>query len=233
MDFPNWQTAVLDAIGAPKTKSNVDFLTSWHAFEQSNATNNPLNTTAYAPTPATVGTGAINNAGVQNYASPSAGVAATAAFLQMPNYSGILSALRSGDATGAALSPTHTITIQAELRKWGSVSFANNIAGGSGGTAAPVGGDFSTVGQAASNAASSVGGAVSNAFGDLNPVKWVKDLTTWASHEAIVGGLYVVLSLAALALFVLAIMRAGNASPGAAGYARGKLGAGALAGAAA
>ena len=127
--WPGWAQQVLSAIGAPQTAQNVGFLASWHAYEGSNASNNPLNVTAYAPIPVTVGTvinggGPAAHAGVQSYSSSAQGVGATAAFLRMPNYTSILAALKSGNPSAYIVNDP---TVVGQIQKWGSGTFASHI----------------------------------------------------------------------------------------------------------
>lgn len=85
-----WAEAVLRAIRAPVTPNNVQLLDAWSRAEGGRAANNPLNTTQAAP-----GATNMNSAGVKNYPSPAAGVAATVATLTNGRYGTILSNLRA------------------------------------------------------------------------------------------------------------------------------------------
>jgi hypothetical protein len=123
--WPGWEADVLRAAGLPVTPANITFLANWHKYEGSAAANNPLNTTAYAPVPVTVGYKTLNSAGVQYYATQKQGAEATAAFLKMPNFSTIFAGLKSGDPYSYAnQSTSKTHAIADELRTWGSKSFA-------------------------------------------------------------------------------------------------------------
>lgn len=189
--FPNWAQDVLRAIGAPVTKANVNFLNNWHAHEGSNASNNPLNVTGYAPIPVTVGTGSINGDGVQNYATAHQGVQATAAFLNMPNYASIKAALQSGDPTTYTYSHAEVI---GALGTWGSHSFANWFAG-------LFKGGFQTAGEAAAaaTAGNPIGGTVDAAVGAASTVAndalavprflaKLADPVVWERSVYVVGG---------------------------------------------
>jgi hypothetical protein len=93
--------AVLAAIGAPATKSNVDFITTWAAAEgghwHNTARYNPLNVTQ--PEPGSVGTGTQGN--IQAFTSPQEGVAATATTIKA--YPGLVTFFKQGDADPATL----------------------------------------------------------------------------------------------------------------------------------
>lgn len=88
---------VLGLIKAPVTQANVDWLVSWAAKEGTAARNNPLATTlrtnGSTPLPG-------NSAGVQEYPTAAAGVAATAATLK--GYSSIVSAFQTGNILGVS-----------------------------------------------------------------------------------------------------------------------------------
>lgn len=113
--WPGWEQDVLRAIGAPLTAANVRFLSGWHAYELSNCTNNPLNTTlSYGASTR------CNAAGVQSYPSKMAGTEATARTLLNGNYSALVAALRSGDPYRA----DHPEQVAADLRTWGTPNFA-------------------------------------------------------------------------------------------------------------
>lgn len=118
--YPGWQSSVLGQIGAPVTKENIAFLDTWHAFEQSSARNNPLNTTQPAS-----GATNFNSVGVKNYPSGTVGTIATAQTLQNGNYPAILSALRSGNPLSYTINNSGAVT--GNLRTWGSVSFADAL----------------------------------------------------------------------------------------------------------
>lgn len=91
----SWAESLLIAIGAPRSKANIDSVVSWEAAEGGNwnntATYNPLNTTLVE-----TGSTSVNPVGVQAYTSWSEGMSATVATLQNGNYQDILTALRSG-----------------------------------------------------------------------------------------------------------------------------------------
>jgi hypothetical protein len=108
---------LLNALGAPVTSQNVAFLDQWALQEEPSATAgyswNPFNIEA--------------NGGVQNFASPAAGIAATSSFMQN-GYGDIVNALRSGDPTGYNLSNS--------LRAWSGGGYSS-ISGFGGSTTSP------------------------------------------------------------------------------------------------
>lgn len=85
-------TSVLQQVGAPPTKPNLDFLKAWSQVENTAAKNNPLATTQTAP-----GSVALpnNSSGVQQY--PSAAIGATATAQTLQGYPNILAGLRTGN----------------------------------------------------------------------------------------------------------------------------------------
>jgi len=95
--------ALLQSLGAPVTKSNLQFIIAWSNEEGGNWHNgahfNPLNTTLGAP-----GATTFNSVGVKAYTSWDQGVAATAATLQNGRYNDIVAALKGGDAAQTAAS---------------------------------------------------------------------------------------------------------------------------------
>jgi hypothetical protein len=85
--------SLLHALGAPDTAENVRAITAWAAAEGTRAANNPLATTQRWP-----GATPFNAVGVESYATPDDGVAATAATLRNGRYDAILAALARGDS---------------------------------------------------------------------------------------------------------------------------------------
>lgn len=101
--------AVETALGAKHDRATHDFLVSWSIAENTKATNNPLATTLKLPG----STGLSGNPdGVQQYATPEQGVAATAQTIK--GYPSILAALRRGVSFGSLSSPS----ITRELNIW-------------------------------------------------------------------------------------------------------------------
>lgn len=106
--FQGWETqtvAQLNAQGAkiPLTANVVKFLDQWQAAEGAGGANNPLNTkqTGYPSSGTVAGTD-----GVQNYATPQAGAAATAATITQ--YPGVVTALQSGNPYNPNYAPALT-----------------------------------------------------------------------------------------------------------------------------
>ncbi len=93
----DWRTAVLRRLGAPPTKQNLRFLSTWQRWEGGHTNNdarfNWLNTTRDAP--GAIGT--INSVGVQKFKSFDFGVQATAATLMNGRYDDIVAGLASGN----------------------------------------------------------------------------------------------------------------------------------------
>lgn len=87
----NFAVAVLKGLGDPVTTANVRSIEAWVAREGGGGKNNPLNTTQKMP-----GSTTFNSVGVQNYSSPSQGVAATVETLRNGNYPDLLAAFKSG-----------------------------------------------------------------------------------------------------------------------------------------
>jgi hypothetical protein len=92
----NFATALLNAIGAPLTKANIQSIVDWEAQEggafKNNAAYNPLNTTQAEP--GYTVTGSQGNIG--SYRSWSQGLQATVTTLENGSYNDLLDALRSG-----------------------------------------------------------------------------------------------------------------------------------------
>lgn len=89
--IPGWQRAVLKAINAPPTQSNLRFLDLWQRAEGGTAAANPLNTTQPA-----AGATDYNSVHVKNYPDPITGIGATAKTLLNGRYGPIVEGLRGG-----------------------------------------------------------------------------------------------------------------------------------------
>lgn len=111
-----WAQAVLDGLGAPSDPTteagarNVAFLEAWKKAEGTSARYNPLATTLVVKGSTTL---SGNGAGVQEYAKPADGVAATVRTL-LAGYPHVLGALRAGDP-GATVQSAGGI---ADLNRW-------------------------------------------------------------------------------------------------------------------
>jgi hypothetical protein len=133
--WPGWDRDILTALRAPINTATLLFLDTWHSYEQSSCTNNPLNTTQVEPTSTR-----CNSAGVQSYPSSAVGTTATVATLENGRYADILAALRSG----SPFTYGNKGAVATQLQTWGTFNFANwylqqGIAGQPGTTPAPVG----------------------------------------------------------------------------------------------
>jgi hypothetical protein len=97
----DWKAGILAGIGAPNSANNQHKMTAWNACEGNLAghsglgINNPFNITADSYQLATHGTGAVNSAGVQQFATLTAGINGTVAKLQEPFCAAILSNLKN------------------------------------------------------------------------------------------------------------------------------------------
>lgn len=101
--------AVLRNLGIQDDPARRGILKAWASLEGTAARNNPLATTLRAP-------GSIplpgNSAGVQQYATPAAGAAATAATIRNGHYPTIIAGLRAASVNGT------TTFSDADLRTW-------------------------------------------------------------------------------------------------------------------
>lgn len=97
----DWRVDVLKGIGAPLTRKNMQFLTTWQRWEgghtKNNARFNWLNTTSSSPG----ATHSINSVGVKAFDSYENGIGATIQTLNNGNYGDIVEALRGGDPYAA------------------------------------------------------------------------------------------------------------------------------------
>lgn len=102
-----WAEAILANLRAPVNDTNVGYMLGWFNREGGGGQNNPMNTTLH-----TSGSiGEVNSVGVQNYSTPSAGVAATGTTLH--NYTAIVDSLRAGKGI-----PNSNSAIESELSRW-------------------------------------------------------------------------------------------------------------------
>ncbi len=132
--WPTWEHDVLQALGAPDTAENFSFLDQWNVHELAVPPThyNPFST-AYAGSAGEYGFGGVVNPGhqqyrIKDYPSGASGAKATAAEISSiaPN---IASALKHGDILSESRS-SQRAGISAELRHWGSTSFANQVLSG-------------------------------------------------------------------------------------------------------
>lgn len=114
-------SSILQGLGKPVTQGNLNALTSVVQTEGKNSYNNPFNVEWHpGDNTAWKGIGNFNSVGVQEYASPQAGVNATVAFLQQnSHWSQFLSALSTGNeqVVNQALSNAYT---------WAQLKFSSN-----------------------------------------------------------------------------------------------------------
>ena len=110
--FPGWDTAVLKAMGAPVTPTNLRFFGAWQNAEGGTATNNPFNTTQQW-----AGASPYNSVGVRNYPSPQAGIQATVKTLRNGYYDPIVKALMSGST------PVRQLAALVAASPWGTKTF--------------------------------------------------------------------------------------------------------------
>ncbi len=108
---PLWKFRLLRALHAKGSAENRRLLAAWARAEGGSAKNNPLNTTEPWP-----GATSYNSAGVKNYPTGAAGIAATAATLVNGYYPGIVADLRGGKLTARAIVTRNA----AEFDKWGT-----------------------------------------------------------------------------------------------------------------
>lgn len=190
--WPAWEVAVLQDMGAPISKGNIEFLALWQEYEHSNAFNNPLNLTAPK------GYAAINQNGVQSYGTRQEAAQFTAnnimqyptlyKMLKTNNVYGVLNSRPS--LTKGQLSPdAHLIS---DLQKWGSGTFASFLNTG----AAP--------GDTAVKTAQSVGSGIAGAI--EAPFKWLGG--NWQRIFFVLGG--VILVIIALLLVANSVKNSGR-----------------------
>ena len=132
--WTGWEEDVIGYLGVPNTVENKEFLDVWQQFEHSNAHNNPLNLTK--PT----GVATINSAGVQSYSTAAQGALYTANNIKNSGYyPTIYAALQSGKPLDIFVlhkgDPKKQLAIIAELRKWGSGTYADYLSQLTGGKA--------------------------------------------------------------------------------------------------
>lgn len=93
----DWRVDVLKGLGAPLSKQNIEFLTTWQRYEGGHTNNdarwNWLNTTSNAPGAVR----SINSVGVKAFDTYHDGVNATIQTLNNGRYPDVVAALRKGD----------------------------------------------------------------------------------------------------------------------------------------
>lgn len=121
MDWNGWEEDVLAAGGWPSSSENVLFMQEWGARERSACSFNPLNTTLRLGGSRNCVQTQTAGVWVQAYTGTRQGTAATLTTLSGPLYPNIRAALASGDP----YSYPGSQAVAADLRTWGSTSFAD------------------------------------------------------------------------------------------------------------
>jgi hypothetical protein len=111
---------ILSCIGAPKTKSNMEFFYAWRQSEGAKAKYNPFNTTKLKDNTTFYNCLKRDSSGncvsgVRNYNSRQDGIDATCETLKLQYYSTILSQLRKGDVPASTIASNFS-----ELETWGT-----------------------------------------------------------------------------------------------------------------
>lgn len=96
-----WANDLLDAIGAPKSPGNVQVIYDWEVSEGAGGKYNPLNQGPTPGHPEYTTTGSQYGGGAADYASWNAGMQGAVAYLNMPNFKAIKTALVGGNSTAA------------------------------------------------------------------------------------------------------------------------------------
>lgn len=133
----NWETALLDLLGAPATPDNYQFLNAWATREHGSSypaslyANNPFFTTAggggtVGPLAAGTYPTIPNTPGVASYPNVATGDLATALHIRS-EYPGILAAIRSGKPEQYASNPQ----FQQELSTWSGSGYSGLSVGSS------------------------------------------------------------------------------------------------------
>lgn len=96
-----WAKDLLSAIGAPQSPGNMQVIYDWEVSEGGGGKYNPLNQGPVPGRPELTTTGSQYGGGAADYASWNAGLQGAVAYLNMPNFRSIKSALLSGNSTAA------------------------------------------------------------------------------------------------------------------------------------
>lgn len=117
-----WAVAFLQALGAPTTGTNIEFIMSWEAAEGGNwgnsATYNPLNTTQPG-----FGGVAMNSVGVKAYPTWEAGLQANITAIRNGLYNNVVQLLQQGSA------PVQELADAVSSGPWGTQQFNGGAAG--------------------------------------------------------------------------------------------------------
>ncbi len=106
-----WKFRLLRALHAKGDTANRQVLGAWAKAEGGTAKYNPMNDTEGWP-----GATDYNSAGVKNYPSGAAGIAATARTLVNGRYDGVVSDLRAGKKSAKQIVTDR----RAEIQTWGT-----------------------------------------------------------------------------------------------------------------
>lgn len=98
----DWAVALLEEVGAPVTPGNTQFVYDWEESEGGGGEYNPLNQGPVPGQPQLTTSGSQYGGGAANYASWQAGLQGASDYLSMPDYAGVLAALKANNPTGAA-----------------------------------------------------------------------------------------------------------------------------------
>jgi hypothetical protein len=115
--WAGWEAELLNALGFKVTQNDIDFLNLWHIDTSNLGKDNPIDATEAWP-----GSTVVNDFGIRDYPTRSAGIHATAKQLHQPQYAAILAALRSGNP----YTVRDVTKVTNELKAWGSVTFAGS-----------------------------------------------------------------------------------------------------------
>lgn len=114
--WSGWAGQLLTLLGFKNTQNDLDFLDLWHTDTSDLGKDNPIDATE-----AWAGSTVVNDAGIRNYPTRSAGLHATAKQLHQPEYAAVLAALKSGNP----YTVNDPAKVTDELKTWGSVTFAD------------------------------------------------------------------------------------------------------------
>jgi hypothetical protein len=96
-----WAQDLLQALGAPVTEGNEQFIYDWEQSEGGGGQYNPLNQGVDPNNPSLTDSGNQYGGGAANYVSYAAGIQGAVDYLNMPNYAGVKSALMANNPTSA------------------------------------------------------------------------------------------------------------------------------------
>lgn len=98
-----WARDLLTAAGLPVSAANIQFIYDWELNEGGGGKYNPLNQGPVPGRPELTSTGQRYGGGAADYVSWQAGITGGAAYLNMPDYAGVLAALKDSDYHAAAV----------------------------------------------------------------------------------------------------------------------------------